>query len=72
MSESISLAESLPIEQARVREIIIMYRDPSLRGSGELAARMMELSLRNADAAVMSGDVVAMLAAYEDLRWYGI
>jgi len=70
MNESLSLGEALPQEMARVREIIVEYRDPLLRGAGNLAARMMEISLQKADAAVMSGDVVAMLRAYEDLKGY--
>lgn len=65
-----SLAEALPKEQARVRELIVQYRDPSLNGAGALAAMMMERSLVAADAAVMSGDVVAMIRAYEDLKEY--
>lgn len=65
-----NLGEALPKEQARVRELITQYRDPILKGTGELAARMMELSLQEADKAVMSGDVVAMIAAYQDLKGY--
>lgn len=65
-----SLGELLPKEMARVREIIVMYRDPLLKGAGNLAAAMMELSLQKADAAVMSGDVAEMLRSYEDLKGY--
>jgi hypothetical protein len=65
-----SLGEALPKEQARVRELILQYRDPMLGGAGVFAATMMENSLREADQAVMSGDVVAMLRAYEDLKGY--
>jgi hypothetical protein len=65
-----SLGEALPKEQARVRELILQYRDPMLKGAGSLAAACMEVSLRNADQAVMSGDVAAMIAAYEDLKGY--
>ncbi|KGO32741.1 hypothetical protein JT06_18650 [Desulfobulbus sp. Tol-SR] len=67
-----SLAEALPKEQARIREIIVMYRDPALNGAGNLAAMMMEQSLAAADKAVMSGDVVAMIRAYEDLKGYSM
>jgi hypothetical protein len=66
MSES--LDEALPKEQARVRELIRMYRDPMLQGSGEFAARMMEASLQAADKAVISGDVVEMIQAFQDLK----
>ena len=63
-----SLAEALPEEQARVRKLIVMYRD--LNGAGELAARMMERSLHAVDVAIASGDVVAMIQAYDDLTGY--
>lgn len=65
-----NLAEALPKEQERVRELILQYRDPILNGAGEIAARMMEASLQAADKAVMSGDVVSMLRCYEDLKGY--
>lgn len=65
-----TLGDALPKEMARVRELIVIYRDPALKGSGFLASAMMEASLRRADAAVMSGDVAEMLRAYEDLRGY--
>ena len=65
-----TLGESLPKEQARVRELILQYRDPLLNGAGNLAALLMEQSLRASDQAVISGDVVAMIRAYEDLKGY--
>jgi len=71
MSESITtLGDALPLECARVRKLITTYRDPILNGAGEIAARMMEASLQNADNAMVSGDVVAMMQAYEDLKGY--
>ena len=68
MSES--LGEALPKEQARVRELIIQYRDPMLNGAGNLAAMMMELSLQAADQAIISGDPIVMIKAYNDLKGY--
>ena len=65
-----SLADALPAEQARVRKLITLYRDPALNGAGELSARMMEMSLQAADKAAASGDVVGMIQAYEDLKGY--
>lgn len=47
-----TLGDALPKEMARVRELIVRYRDPELKGAGNLAAAMMELSLQQADAAV--------------------
>jgi hypothetical protein len=65
-----TLGDALPKEIARVRELIVMYRDPELKGAGNLAAAMMEMSLRNADEAMMSGDLTAMIRAHEDLKGY--
>jgi hypothetical protein len=65
-----TLGEVLPKQQARVRDLIIQYRDPLLGGSGIFAAAMMEQSLKNADNAVMSGDVVKMIEAFNDLKGY--
>ena len=63
-----SLAEELLKEQARVRELINIYRDPILKGAGELAALMMEQSLQKADKAIISGDIVKMIQCYKDLK----
>lgn len=68
MSES--LGEALSKEQARVRKLILQYRDPMLNGSGNLAAMLMELSLKAADEAIICGDIVAMIQAYNDLKGY--
>ena len=38
--------------------------------NGHFAAAMMRQSLAEAERAAVSGDVVAMLAAYEDLKGY--
>jgi hypothetical protein len=63
-----TLAEALPKEQARVRELIGIYK--SIGPAGAFGAALMEASLRVADVAVMSGDPVAMLRCLEDLRGY--
>jgi hypothetical protein len=63
-----SLGEALPKEQARVRELIIQYRDPMLGRAGGFAAALMEQDLKQTDEAVMSGDVVEMLRMYQKLR----
>ena len=65
-----SLGEALPKEQARVRELISQYRDPMLQGTGNIAAMMMENSLREADNAIISGDIRRMINVYEDLKGY--
>ena len=65
-----SLGEALPKECARVRKLILLYNDPELNGVGKFASMMMEQSLKNADKAIMSGDIVEMLKCYEDLKGY--
>ncbi len=62
-----TLGDDLPIQQARVRELITLYRSLP-NGSGEFGAVMMEKDLQEADQAVMSGDVVRMLRAWAKLK----
>lgn len=61
-----SLAESLPQEQARVRELLGVYK--SLGPVGTFGATMLEGCLRRADDAAASGNVVDMLRAYNELK----
>ncbi len=61
-----TLAEGLPRQQARVREILAMYQ--SIGPAGAFGAAMIEADLRAADVAAASGDVVAMLRAYKTLE----
>ncbi|MGZ8915361.1 MAG: hypothetical protein ACXW1Z_19915 [Methylobacter sp.] len=62
-----TIAEDLPKEQQRVRELLAIYDSIP---AGALAAMMMRRSLSRAEMASASGDVVAMIAAYEDLKSY--
>jgi hypothetical protein len=62
-----TLADDLPIQQARVRELIALYRSLP-NGSGVFGAVMMEQDLQEADKAVMSGDPVRMLRAWAKLK----
>lgn len=64
MSES--LAEALPREQARVRRILGHFKE--IGPAGMFGAALIEQNLREADAAVMSGDLVRMIRAYETLK----
>lgn len=66
MGETKSLAEAMPLEQARVRELLVEYK--ALGPVGGFGAMMIERDLKEADAAVMSGDVVRMIRAYEALK----
>ena len=61
-----TLGDALPKEQARVREVLGIYK--SIGPAGAFGAMMIEQSLQAADRAVMSGDIVAMMAAYKDLK----
>lgn len=61
-----TLADALPKEMARVREVLGHYRE--IGPAGRFGAAMIEQDLRNADRAVMSGDVIAMLRSLETLR----
>lgn len=66
--QPVSLGEALPREQERVRELLAQY--VAIGAPGMFGAAMMRQSLARADQAVMSGDVVAMLRAYEDLKGF--
>lgn len=61
-----TLADALPKEQARCRELLAFYKE--IGSPGAFAAAMIETALQRADKAVMSGDVVAMIKSYEELK----
>jgi hypothetical protein len=61
-----SLGEALPAEIARVREVLGHYRE--IGPAGAFGAAMIEADLRVADRAMISGDVVAMIAIYQKLK----
>ncbi len=61
-----TLGDALPKEMARVREILGEYK--AIGPSGAFGAMMIERDLAAADRAVISGDLVAMLQAYETLK----
>lgn len=61
-----SLAEDFTREQARVRELLGVYRQ--LGPTGAFGALMLEQDLAAADQAAASGDVVEMIRAYKRLR----
>jgi hypothetical protein len=60
-----SLAEALPKEMARVREILGHYK--ALGPAGMFGATFIEQDLREADRACASGDVIAMIRAAKKL-----
>jgi hypothetical protein len=64
--ECISLAEALPSEQARVREVLALYK--ALGPVGAFGVAMIEQDLAAADRATAAGDTVGMLRAYQTLK----
>jgi hypothetical protein len=61
-----TLGDRFPAEQARVRELLGEYK--ALGSVGAFGALMIEQVLRRADSAAVSGDVVAMLRSYEEMK----
>ena len=61
-----TLGDDFPREQARVREILGYYKE--IGPAGAFGAAMIEATLREADAAAISGDVVAMIRAYQSMK----
>lgn len=66
MNDITTLGDALPAEMARVRVVLGHYKE--IGPVGAIGALFIEQDLRAADKAVMSGDVVAMLCAYETLK----
>jgi hypothetical protein len=66
-TRSESLAEALPKEQQRVRDLLPLY---DAIPTGIFAATLMRQALTRAEQASASGDVVAMLRCYEELRGF--
>lgn len=61
-----NLAEALPKEQARCRKLLGDYKE--IGPAGVIGATLIEQKLQDAERAASSGDVVAMLRAYEALK----
>lgn len=61
-----SLGEQYPIQQARVREILGYYKE--IGPAGMFGAAMIEDLLQRADQAAISGDLVAMIRCYEEMK----
>ena len=66
MTESKSLADAILTEQARCRELVTQYK--AIGPHGAFGALHVSDVLRRTEAAVMSGDTVAMLHCYEELK----
>lgn len=64
--DTLTLGEALPKEQARVREILEHYK--AIGPAGIFGATIIEVALSEADKAIISGDIVKMIGAYNELR----
>ena len=62
-----SLAEELPKQQQRVREMLPIY---DAIPTGVFAATLMRDALTRAEIAAASGDVIQMIRAYEELKGF--
>jgi hypothetical protein len=62
---SSSVGNDFPKEQERVRDLIAQYRAIP---QGAFGAAMLEDVLRRADEAAISGDIVAILRSYEEMK----
>ena len=60
-----SLAQDFPKEQQRVRELLEVYNPIP---TGAFGATMLRQALTRAEQAAASGDVIAMLRSYEELK----
>lgn len=60
-----TLADGLPRQQKRCRELLSVYKSIPTGGFG---AAIIEEALARSDRAVASGDVVEMLRSYKELE----
>lgn len=65
-----SLGEDYPLEQARCRRLITQYCEIQAEFGGNVtfAVAMIEDVLARADRAVMSDDVLDMIASYQEMQ----
>lgn len=65
-TRSYTLAEALPMEQKRVRELREAYCE--IGPAGYFGTWIIDQALERAEKATASGDVIAMLRSYEELK----
>ena len=65
-----NLIEGLQAEIIRVKEIVVEYEHPSLKGCGHMAAFVMNHSISNAESAIRDMNVSNMVRCYSDLKEY--
>lgn len=61
-----SVGEEFPKEQARVRELLGVYK--TIGPAGAFGALMLEATLQRADQAAITGDIVQIIRSYEELK----
>lgn len=64
--EATSVGLDFPHQQARVRELRDEYR--AIGPAGAFGLMMIDQTLARAEAAMASGDVIAILRSYEELK----
>ena len=68
--EVITVGDALPKEMARIRDRVLPVYDAI--PSGAIAAAMMRHDLDAAARAMIAGDIVEMIRAYDSLRGYSL
>jgi hypothetical protein len=61
-----TLGEEYPKQQARCRELLARYQE--IGPAGAFGAAVIEATLKEADEAAISGDVVRMIAAFQKMK----
>jgi hypothetical protein len=61
-----SIGEDFPNQQANARELLAMYRE--IGPAGQFGEAVVEHALRCADEAMASGDIVAIMRSYAELK----
>lgn len=64
----ISVGDDFPRQQARCRELLQAYKD--IGPAGTFGAVLIEAALKRADTAAISGDVLAILRSYGELKGF--
>lgn len=61
-----TVGDDYPVQQARCRELLTLYY--ALGEVGAFGAVQIEAALKQADEAAISGDIVAILKAYQAMK----
>lgn len=66
--EAASIGEDFPRQQERVRELLTQYE--AIGPPGMFGALMIRQALSRAERAMASGDIVAILTSYSELKGF--